>query len=91
MKKLIQIWKKTSNACKADRTIHRVTFYPKRASPGEVLRVPVPKLDDGVVLVIVLVPVPLSLIFDLAVSGHANKYDRLMTGSREVRKSSSMH
>ena len=91
MKKLIQIWKKTSNTRKADRTIHRVTFYPKRASPGEVLRVPVPKLDDGVVLVLVLVPVPLSLIFDLAVSGHANKYDRLMTGSREVRKSSSMH
>ena len=89
MKKLIQIWKKTSNACKADRTIHRVTFDPRRASPGEVVRVPVPKLDDGVVLV--LVPVPLSLIFDLAVSGHANKYDRLMTGSREVRKSSSMH
>ena len=89
MKKLIQIWKKTSNARKADRTIHRVTFDPKRASPVEVLRVPVPKLDDGVVLV--LVPVPLSLIFDLAVIGHANKYDRLMTGSREVRKSSSMH
>ena len=62
--------KKSSNALKADRAIHRVTFHPNRASPSEVIRVPVPKLGNGVV------PVPrsLSLIFDLAVSGHANDY-----------------
>ena len=62
--------KKTSNALKADGAIHRVTFNPNRASPGEVLRVPVPKLDD----VVVLVPGSLSPIFDMAVSGHANSY-----------------
>ena len=62
--------KKTSNALRADRAIHRVTLHPNRASPSEVLRVPVPKLGDGVVLV----PGSLSLIFDLAVSGHANDY-----------------
>ena len=57
--------KKTSNALKADPAIHRVTFHPNRASLSEVLRVPVPKLGDGVVLV----PGSISLIFDLAVSG----------------------
>ena len=62
--------KKTSNALRADRAIPSVTFHPNRASPSEVLRVPVPKLGDGVVLV----PGSLSLIFDLAVSGHANDY-----------------
>ena len=50
--------------------IHRVTLNTNRASRGEVLTVPVPKLDDGVVLM----PGPLSLIFDLAVSGHTNNY-----------------
>ncbi|CAH3132969.1 unnamed protein product, partial [Pocillopora meandrina] len=48
----------------------RFTFNPNRASPCEVLRVPGPKRDDGVVLV----PGSLSLIFDLAVSGRANNY-----------------
>ena len=62
--------KKSLNALKADRAIHRVTFHPNRASPSEVLGIPVPKLGDGVVLV----PGSLSLIFDLAVSGHANDY-----------------
>ena len=62
--------KKTSNAVKADCLVHRVTFNPNRASPGEVPRVPVPKLDDGAVLVLG----SLYLIFDLAVSGHANNY-----------------
>ena len=62
--------KKSSNALKADRAIDRVIFRPYRASPSEVLRVPVPKLGDGVVLV----PGSLSLIFDLAVSSHANDY-----------------
>lgn len=62
--------KKTSNALKADRVIHRVTFNPNKASPGEILHIPVPKLDDGVVLV----PGTLALIFDLTVSGHANNF-----------------
>ena len=48
----------------------RFTFNPNGASPCEVLRVPGPKRDDGVVLV----PGSLSLIFDLAVSGRANNY-----------------
>ena len=60
--------KKTSNALKADRVIHRVTFNPNKAFPGEILHIPVPKLDDGVVLV----PGTLALIFDLKVSGNAN-------------------
>ena len=60
--------KKTSNALKADRAIQKVTFHPNSLSPSEVLRVPVPKLGDEVVLV----PGSFSLIFDSAVSGHAN-------------------
>ncbi|PFX27083.1 hypothetical protein AWC38_SpisGene8244 [Stylophora pistillata] len=62
--------KKMSNALKADRVIHRVTFNPNSASPGEVLRVPVPKLDNGVVLV----PGSLALVFHLTVSGPANNF-----------------
>ena len=62
--------KKTSNALKADRTVHRVTFNPNKASPGETLRVPVPKLHEGTVLV----PDSLALIFYLVVSGHANNF-----------------
>ena len=62
--------KKTSNALKADRVTHRVTFNPNKASPGEILHIPVPKLNDGVVLV----PGTLALIFDLTVSGHANNF-----------------
>ena len=60
--------KKTSNALKADRAIQKVTFHSNSLSPREVLRVPVPKLGDEVVLV----PGSFSLIFDSAVSGHAN-------------------
>ena len=62
--------KKTSNALKADRVIHRVTFNTNKTSPGEILHIPVPKLGDGVVLV----PGTLALIFDLTVSGHANNF-----------------
>ena len=62
--------KKTSNTLKADRAIHRVTFNPNRASSAEVLRVPVPKHNNRDALV----PGPFSLIFDTAVSGHANSY-----------------
>ena len=61
---------KITNALKADRTVHRVTFNPNKASPRETLFIPVPKLSDEVVLV----PGSLALIFDLTVSGHANNF-----------------
>ena len=61
---------KITNALKADRTVHRVTFNPNKASPGETLSIPVPKLSDEVVLV----PGSLAVIFDLTVSGHANNF-----------------
>ena len=55
---------KISNALKAERIVHRVTFNPKKAKPGETLRIPVPKLDNGVVLI----PGSLGLIFNFTVS-----------------------
>ena len=58
------------NALKADCTVHRVAFNPNKASPGETLSIPVPKLTDEVVLV----PGSLAVIFDLTVSGHANNF-----------------
>ena len=61
---------KISNALKADRTVHRVTFNPNKASPGETLYISVPKLNDEVVLV----PGSLAVIFDLTVSGQANNF-----------------
>ena len=61
---------KITNAHKADRTVHRVTFNPNKASPGETLFITVPKLSDEVVLV----PGSLAVIFDLSVSGHANNF-----------------
>ena len=51
---------KITNALKADRIVHRVTFNPNKASPGETLYIPVPKLNDEVVLV----PGSLAVIFD---------------------------
>ena len=60
--------KKISNALKADRVKHRLTFNPNKASPGETLYVAVPKLEDGAVLV----PGSLALVFNLVVCGHAN-------------------
>ena len=56
---------KITNALKADRIVHRVTF-----NPGKTLYIPVPKLNDEVVLV----PGSLAVIFDLTVSGHANNF-----------------
>ena len=43
--------KKISNALKADRVKHRLTFNPNKTSPEETLYVAVPKLEDGAVLV----------------------------------------
>ena len=62
--------KKIPNPLKADRIKHRVTFNPSKASPGETLRVAVPTLEDGVVLV----PGSMSLLFNLVVSGHINNF-----------------
>ena len=62
--------KKRSNALKADRKVHRVTFNPSKASPGETLHISVPKLDDGVILV----PGSLALVFNLTVTGHAHNF-----------------
>ena len=59
-----------SNALKAHRIIHRLTFNPGKALPGETLRIPVPKLQDGVVLV----PGSLALIFNLDVKGQVDNY-----------------
>ena len=61
---------KISNALKADRTVYRVTFNRNKASPGDTLYIPVPKLSDEVVLV----PGSLAVIFDFTVSGHANNF-----------------
>lgn len=61
---------KTPNALKADRVRHRVTFNPNKASPEEILRVAVPKLEEGVVLV----PGSLALVFNLTVSGEPNNF-----------------
>ena len=61
---------KITNTLKADRTVHRVTFNPNKASPGETLFIPVPKLNDKVVLV----PGSLAVIFYLTVSGQTNYF-----------------
>ena len=61
---------KIQNALKAHRIIHRVTFNPSKALPGETLQIPVPKLQDGVVLV----PETLALICNLNVKGDVNNY-----------------
>lgn len=47
-----------------------MTYNPIKASPGETLNVPVPKLEG----VVVLVTGSLSLIFDAAVNGYANSH-----------------
>ena len=62
--------KKRSNALKANKMVHRVTFNPNKALPGETLHISVPKLDDGVVLD----PESLALVINLSVTGQANNY-----------------
>ena len=70
MNKAAQFLKKKSNALKADRMIHWITFNPTRASSVKIFGVPVPRLDDDVVLV----PGSPALIFDLSVSGEAKRF-----------------
>ena len=40
-----------TKALKADRTVHRITFNPSSAKPGETLYVMMPKLGEGMVFV----------------------------------------
>ena len=53
---------------KAESTLHRITFNPSVAKPGEILRVNIPQLSEGVVII----PGSVSLLFDLDIAGHAN-------------------
>jgi len=57
-------------ALKAERTLHRITFNPSSANPGETLYVHLPKLSQNMVYV----PGSIGLIFNLtlATAGHAN-------------------
>ena len=61
---------KTPRALKAERTTHRVTFNPSKASPGETLYITIPRLDNNVVIV----PGSLALRFNLILSGHTNNF-----------------
>ena len=53
---------------KAESSLNRITLNPSSASPGETLYINIPQLSDNVVIV----PGSVSLLFNLAVSGHAN-------------------
>jgi len=57
-------------ALKAERTLHRITFNPSSANPGETLYVHLPKLSENMVFV----PGSIGLTFNLTLtsSGHAN-------------------
>jgi hypothetical protein len=57
-------------ALKAEKTLHRITFNPSSANPGETLYVHLPKLSENMVFV----PNSIGLTFDLtlAAAGHAN-------------------
>jgi hypothetical protein len=56
-------------ALRAPRTLIRSTFNPSKASPGETLKVKIPKLDDGDVYV----PKSIFLVFDLILTkSHVN-------------------
>ena len=53
---------------KAESTLHRTTFTPSSANPGEVLYVNVPKLSGDNVIV----PNSVRLAFDIVIGGHVN-------------------
>ena len=53
---------------KAETTLHRTTFTPSSANPGEILYVNVPKLSGDNVIV----PNSVRLAFDVVIGGHAN-------------------
>ena len=63
--------KKQQVGLKAIRAVKRITFNPSEASPGEMLNVNVPKLNENEVLV----PNTLALVFDIDLTGgHANNF-----------------
>ena len=53
---------------KADSTLHRTTFTPSSANPGEILYVNIPKLSGNNVIV----PNSVRLAFNIEVGGHAD-------------------
>ena len=53
---------------KAETTLHRTTFTPSSANPGETLYVDIPKLSGDNVIV----PNSVRLAFDIVIGGHAN-------------------
>ena len=53
---------------KAESTLHRITFTPSSADPGDTLRVYVPKLSGNNVIK----PNSLKLLFNLVITGEAN-------------------
>ena len=53
---------------KAETTLHRTTFTPSSANPGETLYVNIPKLSGNNVIV----PNSVRLAFDIDIGGHAN-------------------
>ena len=53
---------------KAETTLHRTTFTPSSANPGETLYINIPKLSGDNVIV----PNSVRLAFDIEVGGHAN-------------------
>ncbi|KXJ07079.1 hypothetical protein AC249_AIPGENE2238 [Exaiptasia diaphana] len=73
-------------AIKAERTLHRVTFNPSSASPGETLYVHLPKLSDNMVYV----PGSVGLVFNLTLAmGQANNtlvnnIGRILVSRRKV-------
>ena len=55
---------KTQRGLKAERVVHRVTFNPSSANPGEVLQVTIPKLSEN----LLVVPNTVVLRFDMIVN-----------------------
>ena len=53
---------------KAETTLHRTTFTPSSANPGETLYINIPKLSGNNVIV----PNSVKLAFNIDVAGHAN-------------------
>ena len=53
---------------KADTTLHRTTFTPSSANPGDTLYINIPKLPGDNVIV----PNSVRLAFDVVIGGHVN-------------------
>jgi hypothetical protein len=66
---------KSALGLKAEKTVHRVTFNPSTANPGETLYVNVPRLSQNVVMV----PGSFGLLFDLSLAAVSDA-DKADTG-----------